>query len=117
MPTEMGMWREQLTETTSATTHTCYSETVPDGSRWYLERVTVRNADRQNSDCLVSIDNPAHDHPLYYFANMGDNVAESKRIPCWLVEGERLKFAFADVQSGDTLHIHITGQKRYRERK
>lgn len=108
----MGVWREQITQNATGTTVTFYSEHVPENERWYLQRVTVCNATRANSSCLVSVDAGTHRHPLYYFSALGDNVFTAQSIECWLREAERLQFDWTGVQVDDKLFVHITGHKQ-----
>ena len=107
----MGVWRERITLVATTASHTMYSEPVPEGERWYLQRVTVRDDTTANADCLVSIDAVTHKHPLYYFSNLTANVESSQTIECWLRDGERLQFDWTDVVAADKLFVHVTGHK------
>jgi hypothetical protein len=108
----MGMWRERVTKTVTATSDTLYSEYVSEGERWFLQRVSVRNDTTANSTCLVSIDAGTHIHPLYYFTLTSANIEYSAAIECWMREGERLRFDWGATLSGDKLFVHITGHKQ-----
>jgi len=107
----MGVWRERITLVATTTSHTMYSEPVPEGERWYLQRVCVRDDAAAFADCLLSIDAGTHKHPLYYFANTGTDLEVCQPIECWLREGERLQFDWKDVAAADKLFVHVTGHK------
>ncbi|MBU2685571.1 MAG: hypothetical protein KKF27_20210 [Gammaproteobacteria bacterium] len=115
MSNRIDTWRERLTKTATATTATVDSEIIPSGERRYLESVAVRDDATNDTECLVSIVTAGYNHALYRLHDMEDNKFSSMRRPCWLSEGERLRFEWASIQSGDVLDMHITGQIRFAE--
>jgi len=108
----MGMWRERITATSSGTSHTMYSESVSEGERWFLQRVSVRDDTTSGASCLVSIDAGTHVHPLHLFSGLTANVESDAEIQCWLRESERLQFAWSGVAANDKLYVHVTGHKQ-----
>ena len=112
MPKKMGVWRERCTATADATTYTHYSDYVPEGEWWYLQRVSILNDTTASADCLISIDCGTHKHPLYYFANVTQNIENSQAIECWLRPGERLQFDWTGIVSTERLYVHVTGHKQ-----
>jgi len=107
----MGVWRESVYHVAAGTSDTFYSEPVPPGEQWYLQRVSVRNDNTPDTEILVSIEAGTRVHPLYYFAKMGAVLVDSYPLECWLMEGERLCFAATGLYAGDVLHAWLTGHK------
>lgn len=108
-----GLWREQLLTDADAVSETQQSDIVPTGDRWFCRRISVINDTSLNADCQVSIETASYNHLLHRFRQLPANEMESEDLSIWLHEGERLRFAWTDVISGDRLQAFITGIKRY----
>jgi len=108
----MGMWREHVSKVSGATSVTVYSEPVPPGERWFLQRVVLVDETTDAANCLVGIDARTHSHPLYYFKDLVKAEYGSQELKAWLFEGERLRFDWTDVGAADQLRIFITGHKQ-----
>jgi len=109
--------RRKIKATASATTHTAETTRVKTGETWFIDLIALRNQTRANSDVIVSVQNHGYDHVIGQSLNLSDNVWTTIDRETRLFEGEYLKFAWADVVSGDVLDMHITGHKHYREEK
>ncbi len=114
MTNTIGVWRERLTSVASGTEHVQESDKIPELEWRYLECVGIRNDTTVGSKCLAGIWDGAYLHTLYYFDNVGANVWTTVVRQLWLRPGERLRFEWSNITSGDRLDIHISGHRQYR---
>lgn len=114
-PEAMGRWRERLKDSASDTTLTVYAEYVPPGERWWCQRVAVRNNTTASADVEVGIETGGYFHVLYFFSNLTVNTWGSQPLEVWLLEGERLRFDWSGIVSGEVVEAHISGVRRFKE--
>lgn len=114
MSAPMGVWQERLLSDVTATTHTQYSDIVPNGEAWYLRRVAVRNNTTLGSSALVTIDNGSFSIDVHRFNSLDIDKPESEDIGLWLREGERVQVDWSDIVSGDRVTTALLGVKKFR---
>ncbi len=105
-------WQEQLITIAVATTDETISSLVQDGERWFLNRISVRNRTRQNSDVIVSLRRAGVDLILTEIQNLGDDIWSTFKAEDWVYGGQAVVVSWSDVQASDVLEVHISGRKR-----
>lgn len=113
MSYKTGKLRLRIEETAAGITHTIETEPVPEGERWYIERIALTNENTTNSDCEVSIRQRAYNHVVHSFVNISKGEYSAQRICVWLYQGEKLRFNWDDVNLNDWLAMYVTGIVRY----
>jgi hypothetical protein len=109
----IGVWRERVSGVASDVTHTFYSEPVSEGEMWWLKGTCVMNRTTAASTCLIYIDAGTHLHPLAYPSLTNENYPYFNTIETWLREGERLRFDWTGIASGEVLQAFIMGIKAH----
>jgi len=113
MAKTMGVWREQLTHDATTTSATVYSNAVPEGERWFLDRLAFDNEQRSTMDVKTSIESGAERHVIHYQSSITKDEPASVQLQLWLRQGERLRFDVSDIVAGDRVTIWVTGNKLY----
>jgi hypothetical protein len=108
-----GGWREPIDTKSEGTTHTERSEVVPEGQRWLLQRVAVKNDTTNGAACVVSIERGAYPYTIHPFTSLTNGVWSEEKIEEWLYPMERVRFDWSGVVATEGLHMHLLGSRRF----
>ncbi len=89
-----------------------YSSRVPEGQRWYIERVGYFNDVTDNSECFVSIETGGMTIPVDEFLDHTVDVWERKEIRLWLFPNERLSFKLSGSTAADPVKFTWLGHRK-----
>jgi hypothetical protein len=106
-----GVWQEHVSETAIATTHTFYSDYVPQDEFWYVRTICLMKQITAATAARIYIDAGTHLHPIGYSSMATGYVLYFNAVEGWLREGERIRVDFTTVISGDVLQMFIMGVK------
>lgn len=114
MSLQMAFIRYRHKETSSAITFVHYGYHVPEGERWFIALLSFSCDTTDNADIIVSIDGHGYDHVITSELNMVAGEWYHYKPQLWLESGERLKFSWDGIVSGEVCEVHITGHIRYK---
>ncbi len=112
--TEIGVLRERVTLAATGTTGTAYSSQVPEGERWFVQSIAIRDDTTAGAECEVAAERSGFSHVFRRLGPVAANEFYADVLETWLLPRERLQFNWSGVANGDGLEMHVTG-RRFRE--
>jgi len=91
---------------------THYSGYVPEGERWFIERVGVFNDVTDDTECRIILETGGMSYPIVEFLNITVDIWEMKDIKLWLFPNERLAFKWSGITADDPLKMTWHGHRR-----
>jgi len=106
----IGLYRERLKGTSTATVTTLYSQHVPHNMVLLITRFAIYNGDDANRNFELCVCGHGYNHIVDNVNAVGTLEYRTSRTMVYLQENERLAIRFSGLASGKIMEAHITGQ-------
>lgn len=110
----IGLYRERLKGTSTATVKSLKSEPVPHNFMLLIERFAIYNGDTGNLDFEICLCGHGYQHIVDNVVNIGAGEYRTSRTMVYLTENEFITVRFTEIGAGKIMEAHLTGQW-YRE--
>ena len=114
MPKIIGLYRERLKGTSSATVTSLKSSRVPHNFILLIERFAIYNDDIAARNFEVCLCGHGYEHIIDNVTSIGAGEYRTSRTMVYLAENEFITVEFTGIGSGKVMEAYLTGQW-YRE--
>ena len=106
----VGLYRERLKATSTATVTTLFSQHVPHNMVLFITRFAIYNGDTVARNFELCVCGHGYNHIIDNVNAVGTLEYRTSRTMVYLRENERLAVRFSGLASGKIMEAHITGQ-------
>ncbi|MBA7590596.1 hypothetical protein ES708_32723 [subsurface metagenome] len=106
----IGLYRERLKGTSTATVTSLYSKHVPHNMVLLITRIALYNGDTANRNFEICVHGLGYDHIIDNVNAIGTLQYRTSRTMVYIRENERLHIRFTGLAEGKIMEAHITGQ-------
>lgn len=112
MPFQYGGYRQYLTATATATTHSQDFPEIPEGHKVYWTRASCR-VNKDNADCVFYIVSGGQEFAVQNHKNMVDGLAAGQMVNTWIYAGEHIRVKWQEIASADVVECWIVGDDKW----
>lgn len=112
MATEIVGYRQYETAETAAATYDLDLTEIRDGHKVYLTMVGMRS-DREDADVEVFVVSGGQEILARHKLNLDANEGHTQRMNVWIYTGEKIRFKFGGLTSGDIVEGWAVGEDKY----
>lgn len=106
----VGLYRERLKGTSSATVTTLYSHHVPHNMVLLITRMAVYNGDGAARNFEICLCGHGYEHIIDNVNAIGALQYRTSRTMVYLQENERIAVRFSGLEKDKVMEAHLTGQ-------